>query len=36
MYLMFGPNLILVTLRLNDGRSHGHENVRRRILNRHK
>ena len=26
-YLMFGPNQILVTLRWDDGRSPGHENV---------
>ena len=26
-YLMFGPNHILVTLRWDDGRSPGHENI---------
>ena len=35
-YLMFGPNHILVTLMWNDGRSPGHENILRWLLNRYK
>ena len=31
-YLIFGPNHILVTLRWDDGRSAGHENVCRRFF----
>ena len=31
-YLIFGPNHILVTLRWDDGRSAGHENVSRRFF----
>ena len=35
-YLMFGPNHISVTLRWDDGRSPGHENVCWWYLNRYK
>ena len=34
--LMFGPNYILVTLRLDDGRFPSHENACRWFLNRYK
>ena len=36
MYLMFGPNHVLVTSRWDDGRSPGHENVCHWYLNRYK
>ena len=36
MYLMFEPNHILVTLRLDDGHSFGHENVYRWFLKSYK
>ena len=35
-YFLFGPNHILVILMWDDGRSPGHENVRRWFLNRYK
>ena len=35
-YLMFEPNYILVTMRWDEGRSPGHENIGPLFLNRYK